>query len=113
MSNENRKRAARSGWARRRGEAPQQPSEGAPQPGPGGPDGGEEGPATDDRRLMDREPLFAAYRAAKARHDEAIAALKQATRARIAPDPELVRAQAEAAVEEIDALTALRAGVRA
>ncbi|CAN7394805.1 hypothetical protein LJR219_002434 [Phenylobacterium sp. LjRoot219] len=57
--------------------------------------------------------MFAAYRAAKAKHDEAIAALKRATRARLAPDPELVRAQAEAAVGEIDALTALRAGVRA
>lgn len=112
MSNENRKRAARSGWARRRGEAPQRPSETEPDPAAGAPDGGGERP-TDGAAAADREPLFAAYRAAKARHDEAIAALKRATRARAQPDAELVRAQAEAALEEFDALTALRAGVRA
>ena len=104
MSNENRKRAARSGWTRRRGEAPPQPSQSEPEPGGGQP--------AHEPAAADREPLFAAYRAAKAKHDEAIAALKRATRARTAPHPDLVRAQAEAALEEIDALTALRAGVR-
>ena len=111
MSNENRKRAARSGWARRRGENQLQPALSVLERGDA--PAGECEPAADARREPDREPLFAAYREAKAKHDEAIAALKRATRARTAPDPELVRAQAEAAVEEIDALTALRSGVRA
>jgi hypothetical protein len=111
MPNENRKRAARSGWTRRRGEAPQQPSQTEPEPGSGAPDGGAARPSN-AAVVADREPLFAAYRAAKAKHDEAIAALKRATRARTAPHPDLVRAQTEAALEEIDALTALRAGVR-
>lgn len=110
MSNENRKRAARSGWTRRRGAAPQQPSQTEPPPAAGAPAGG--GGPSNEAAVADREPLFAAYRAAKAKHDEAIAALKRATRARTAPHPDLVRAQAEAALEEIDALTALRAGVR-
>jgi hypothetical protein len=52
--------------------------------------------------------LFEAYRAAKARHDEAIAAIKRASTGRRTPDPELIRAQAAAALEEFDALAALR-----
>lgn len=106
MSNENRKRAARSGWARRRGEVPAQPAETEPNP-PASP-GEKTAAAAEEAGVNGREPLFAAYRAAKARHDAAIAALKGATRARRAPDPELVRAQAEAALEEFDALAALR-----
>jgi len=81
-------------------------------PAPGAPGQGAEAPPNEPAAL-DREPLFAAYRAAKAKHDAAIDALKQATRARRTPDADLVRAQAEAAVEEIDALAALRAGMRA
>ena len=56
----------------------------------------------------DQEALFEAYRAAKARHDEAIAAIKRASTGRRTPDPELIRAQAAAALEEFDALAALR-----
>ena len=58
----------------------------------------------------DQEPLFEAYRAAKARHDEAIAALRRASTGRKPVDPELIRAQAAAALEEFDALAALRSG---
>jgi len=112
MSNENRKRAARSGWTRRRGATPQQPSHTEPEPNSGAP-GAPGGQPSSEAAVADREPLFAAYRAAKAKHDEAIAALKRATRVRASPDPDLVRAQAEAALEEIDALTALRTGGRA
>lgn len=99
MSNENRKRAAHAGWARRRGVAEAagaSPLDAGPAQGP----------------APDAESLFLAYRAAKARHDAAIAALKQATFGRKPPDPELVRRQAEAALEEIDALTAMRNLVR-
>jgi len=110
MSSENRKRAARSGWARRRGKIPQQPSQA--EPGHGGEDERAGRPASEPR-VSDHEPLFAAYRAAKAKHDGAAAALRQATRECDPPDPELVRAQTEAAMEEIDALTALNAGVQA
>jgi hypothetical protein len=51
--------------------------------------------------------LFEAYRAAKARHDEAIRALKGSLEGWSTPDPELVRRQIEAAREEIAALDAL------
>jgi hypothetical protein len=54
-----------------------------------------------------RDLLFEAYRAAKARHDESIRALKGTLRSWEAPDPELVRRQVEAAREEIAALDAL------
>ena len=91
MSNENRKRAARSGWARRRGTA-----------------GGDPGPAGEAAALPDAEAVYEAYRAAKARHDAAIAALRAASSGRTPPDPELIKRQAEAAVEEIDALAAIR-----
>jgi hypothetical protein len=52
--------------------------------------------------------LFEAYRIAKARHDVTIEALKQAARWREPPDADLVKRQAEAACEEIDALIAVR-----
>jgi hypothetical protein len=57
---------------------------------------------------VETDPLFEAYRRAKARHDEAIAALKQASSGRSPPDPRLVQAQAAAALEEFEALAALR-----
>ena len=91
MSNENRRRAARSGWTRRRGTADCEPA-------PGG----------EDARSPDVEAVYEAYRAAKARHDAAIAALKGATTGRTPPDPELVKRQAAAAVAEIEALAAVR-----
>jgi hypothetical protein len=56
----------------------------------------------------EHDQLFEAYRAAKARHDDAIAALKQASNGRSRPDPELVRRQAAAALEEFEAMAALR-----
>lgn len=90
MSNENRKRAARSGWARRRGTAVCGPE------------------ASEVAASPDVEALYEAYRAAKARHDAAIAALRAASNGRTPPDPELIRRQAEAAVDEIDALAAVR-----
>lgn len=99
MPNENRKRAAHAGWARRRGLAEGEAAEIAPSPALIAPP---------DDASPDAEALFLAYRAAKARHDAAIGALKQATYGRTPPDPELVRRQAEAALEEIDALTAVR-----
>ena len=52
--------------------------------------------------------LFEAYRQAKARHDETITALKQASTGRAPPAPELVQAQAAAALAEFEALAALR-----
>ena len=82
MSNENRKRAALSGWTRRRGEV-------VPASSP------------------ETEAVYEAYRAAKAKHDAAISALKGAARGPTPPDPELIRRQAEAAVQEIDALSAV------
>lgn len=54
------------------------------------------------------DPLFEAYRQAKARHDDAIAALRQASAGRAPPDPVLVQAQAAAALAEFEALAALR-----
>lgn len=54
------------------------------------------------------DPLFEAYRQAKARHDAAITALKQASTGRTPPDPGLVQAQAAAALEEFEAMAALR-----
>jgi hypothetical protein len=95
VSNENRRRAAQSGWARRRASGPAGSAEagaGAARP--------------------DAETVYRAYREAKARHDEAIAALRAAGARGVAPDPELVRRQAEAAVEEIEALAAVRALVK-
>lgn len=56
----------------------------------------------------DPDDLFEAYRLAKARHDETIAALKQASTGRTPPAPELVQAQAAAALAEFEALAALR-----
>jgi hypothetical protein len=55
------------------------------------------------------DPLFEAYRAAKATHDAAIHALNAALKSGQPPDPELVRRQIEAATKEIAALDALRA----
>jgi hypothetical protein len=55
------------------------------------------------------DPLFEAYRAAKATHDAAIHALNAALKSGRPPDPELVREQIEAATREIAALDALRA----
>lgn len=52
--------------------------------------------------------LFEAYRQAKARHDQAISALRQASVGRAPPAPELVQAQAAAALAEFEALAALR-----
>jgi hypothetical protein len=105
MPNENRKRAAQAGWARRRGlaEVDAQHIAGASS-GIAAPDA-----PSPDTVSPDTESLFLAYRAAKAKHDAAIAALKQATYGRAPPDPELVRRQALAALEEIEALTAVRA----
>lgn len=80
MSNENRKRAALSGWARRRG-------------------------TVKPVAASDAELALEAYRAAKAKHDAAITALKAASGGQT--DPELIRRQAEAAAEEIDALSAV------
>lgn len=60
------------------------------------------------RRSANLEALFETYRIAKARHDVTIEALKQAARWREPPDADLVKRQAEAACEEIDALIALR-----
>lgn len=61
----------------------------------------------------DAEAIFEAYRAAKAKHDAAVAALEAAAAgAASSPDPELIRRQAEAAVEEIEALSAVRALAR-
>ena len=54
------------------------------------------------------DPLFEAYRQAKARHDDAIAALRHASSGRAPPAPELVQAQAAAAFAEFEALAALR-----
>jgi hypothetical protein len=56
---------------------------------------------------MPARDTFETYRAAKAKHDEAIRALKGTLRGWEAPDPELVRRQVEAASEEIAALDAL------
>ena len=56
----------------------------------------------------DRDLLFEAFRAAKAKHDAAIRALWGAPKGRGSPDPELVRRQVEAVQEEIAALEALR-----
>ncbi len=56
----------------------------------------------------EHDHLFEAYRTAKARHDAAITALKQASTGRSRPDPELVRRQAAAALEEFEAMAALR-----
>jgi hypothetical protein len=56
----------------------------------------------------DLDPLFEAYRAAKARHDAAIHALKAASNGRKPPDPELVKRQVEAARDEIAAFDELR-----
>jgi hypothetical protein len=95
VSNENRRRAARSGWTRRRGTAECDRS-----------------PAGEAASSPDVEAVYEAYRAAKARHDAAIAALKGATSGRTPPDPELVKRQAEAAVAEIEALAAVRGLVR-
>ena len=55
----------------------------------------------------DADELFEAYRQAKARHDETITALKQASTGGAPPDPELVQAQAAAAHAEFEALAAL------
>jgi hypothetical protein len=52
--------------------------------------------------------LFAVYSAAKAKHDFAINALNEASRAGGAPDRQLMHRQAAAAMEEFDALVALR-----
>jgi hypothetical protein len=60
----------------------------------------------------DAEAVYRAYRDAKARHDATITALKAAAGRGSSPDPELVRRQAEAAVEEIEALAAVRALVK-
>ena len=91
MSNENRKRAAQSGWTRRRAAAQSDAVEvGARGQSP------------------DAEAVYHAYREAKARHDAAIAALKAASGRGVTPDPELIRRQAEAAVDEIEALAAVR-----
>ena len=95
MSNENRSRAARSGWTRRRAAA-QSDSD-----------------ASAETASPDAEAVYRAYREAKARHDAAIAALKASSGRGVAPDPELVRRQAEAAVDEIEALSAVRALVKA
>lgn len=95
MSNENRKRAAQSGWTRRRAAAQ--------------PDSIESGAET---ASPDAEAVYHAYREAKARHDAAITALKANSSRGTAPDPELIRRQAEAAVEEIEALAAVRALVK-
>ena len=54
-----------------------------------------------------RDLLFEAYRVAKARHDEAIRALKGSPEGWDTLDPELIRRQVEAAREEIAALDAL------
>jgi hypothetical protein len=54
------------------------------------------------------DPLFAAYRAAKATHDAAIHALNAALKSDEPLDPELVRGQIETATKEIAALDALR-----
>jgi hypothetical protein len=56
----------------------------------------------------DLDDLFEAYRTAKARHDAAIADLREAGACGATPDPELVRAQAAAAVEEFEAMAALQ-----
>jgi hypothetical protein len=56
----------------------------------------------------DLDGLFEAYRSAKARHDAAIAALREAAACGAQPDPEQVRAQAAAAVEEFEAMAALQ-----
>ena len=56
----------------------------------------------------DVDGLIEAYRTAKAEHDAAITALKQAANSRVPPDPELVRRQAAAAMAEFEALAALR-----
>lgn len=93
--NENRKRAAQSGWARRRGQAAAEPA-----------------PVAEAASSPEIEAAYLAYRAAKAKHDAAIAALRAATLGRAPPDPELIQRQAEAAVEEIDALSAVRALAR-
>jgi hypothetical protein len=61
----------------------------------------------------DAEVVYGAYREAKARHDAAIAALKAASAEGAPPDAELIRRQAAAAVEEIEALAAVRALVKA
>lgn len=95
MSNENRRRAAQSGWTRRRAA--------------GGSGSVEAGASA---ASPDAEAVYRAYREAKARHDETIAALRAAGSRGAAPDPELVRRQAEAAVEEIEALAAVRALVK-
>lgn len=95
MSNENRSRAARSGWTRRRAAAQSDSAE-----------------AGAETASLDAEAVYRAYREAKARHDAAIAALRAAAGRGVAPDPELVRRQAEAAVEEIEALSAVRALVK-
>lgn len=94
MSNENRSRAARSGWTRRRSAAQSDSEAGAETASP------------------DAEAVYRAYREAKARHDAAIAALRASSGRGVPPDAELVRRQAEAAVEEIDALSAVRALVK-
>jgi hypothetical protein len=56
----------------------------------------------------DCDPLLKAYRAAKAKHDALIADVKRATTGRARADPEMLRRQASAALEEYAALAALR-----
>jgi hypothetical protein len=96
VSNENRSRAARSGWTRRRAAAQSDSVE-----------------AGAEAASPDAEAVYRAYRDAKARHDAAITALRAAAGRGAPADPELVRRQAEAAVEEIEALAAVRALVKA
>jgi len=62
----------------------------------------EPGASGSDERLLD------AYKAAKARHDAAIEALTRSSKWRRSPDPELLKRQAEAAMGEFQALSALR-----
>jgi hypothetical protein len=58
--------------------------------------------------LLEREALWTAYRSAKARHDAAITALKAASRGGVSPDPGLLEEQTAAAVQEFDALAAVK-----
>jgi hypothetical protein len=60
------------------------------------------------QQLTDLDRLFAVYSAAKTKYDAAINALNEASRAGGAPDRQLMHRQAAAAMEEFDALVALR-----